>query len=293
MSYSQQFERNLGFFSSDEQDKLQSSSIAIAGAGGDGGMLAVQLARLGIGEIRLADPDPFEIENINRQAVCNTETIGVNKARAVGQYLQKINPEANISIFEEGITPQNTAEFLKGADLLIDETEFTIPAIGVGLAREARNISIPNLTAFNIGFGAVVTTYKPEGHKLEETLGIDENMTLEEVAKVEVPLARWLPYLPGYGDIQVLEKVARQEKPAPSVAPGVAIAAGAAATQAVLNLLHGENKRKAPVYASNALVIDVMEVKARIIKYNRTSHYRYLGQLLVRNMLKLNPKTSY
>ena len=84
------FERNLGFLNEREQETLANSSVAIAGAGGDGGMLAVQLARMGVGEFRLADPDPFEIENINRQAVCNDDTIGMNKADAVADYIYKI-----------------------------------------------------------------------------------------------------------------------------------------------------------------------------------------------------------
>lgn len=292
MSRQTRFERNYGFFSAEEQDILGRSAVAIAGAGGDGGMLAVQLARLGVGEIRLADPDPFEIENINRQAVCTEETIGVNKARAVGEYILKINPQAEVKIYEEGVTRDNTDEFVSGADLLIDETEFTIPRIGVGLSRAARLQGVPNLTAFNVGFGAVVTTYRPESELLEKRLGT-AGLPLEEIDPADIPLSRWLPYLPAYGDIRVLEKVAKGEKPAPSVAPGVAVAAGAAATQAVLNLLKGQNRRREPVYAPKALMVDVMEGRADIISYSRASHYRHLARLLVRNTLKLNPQASY
>jgi tRNA A37 threonylcarbamoyladenosine dehydratase len=96
MSYSERFERNLGFLSSKEQSILENSSVAIAGAGGDGGMIALQLARMGVGEIRLADPDPFGVENINRQAVCTDLTIGQNKAEAVGAYIQAINPNLSV-----------------------------------------------------------------------------------------------------------------------------------------------------------------------------------------------------
>lgn len=64
-----EFERNLGFLTLEEQERINNSVVAIAGAGGDGGLLALQFARLGVGEIRLADPDPFEAENINRQAL--------------------------------------------------------------------------------------------------------------------------------------------------------------------------------------------------------------------------------
>lgn len=293
MSYAERFARNLGFMTAAEQERLHDSVVAIAGAGGDGGMLAVQLARLGIGEIRLADPDPFEIENINRQAVCTDETIGMNKAQAVGDYILKINPEAKVKLWTDGITYDNAGEFIEGADLLIDETEFTLHALAVTLARNARKAGIPNLTAFNVGFGAVVTTYRPAGVTVESRLGFSEDEPIEDIAEASVPLSRWLPYLPKYGDIKVLEKIAKAEKPAPSVAPGVAIAAGVAATQATLNLLQGQNRRQQPVYSPRAQVIDVMTGELKTIKYNRLSHYRHLATVLGRNALHLNPQAGY
>ena len=115
------FDRNLGFMSEIEQEKLHESSVAIAGAGGDGGMLAVELARMGVGEIRLADPDTFETENINRQAVCTDETIGVNKSEAVGDYIQKINPDAKVIVQSRGITPDNVGEFVEGIVAVVGE----------------------------------------------------------------------------------------------------------------------------------------------------------------------------
>lgn len=295
MSDTARFERNLGFLSTEEQERIQNSSVAIAGAGGDGGMLAVQLARMGVGEIRLADPDPFEIENINRQAVCTDETIGVNKAVAVGNYLQEINPDIKISLFTDGITRENTSEFVQGVDLVIDETEFTMQSLAVMLAREARAQDIPNLTALNIGFGAVVTTYHPRGPILEKRLGFTKDTPLDEIDQTESKVDRWLPYLPSYGDLKVLEKVASGEKSAPSIAPGVAIAAAAGSTQAVLNLLEGgNNHRKKPVYAPKAQVYDVMNGTAKTIRYNRVSHYRHIiGLALTNYVTRSNPQASY
>jgi len=294
MNNPSRFERNLGFLSSAEQDVIESSSVAIAGAGGDGGMLAVQLARMGVGELRLADPDPFEIENINRQAVCTDGTIGTNKAVAVGDYLKQINPNISVKLFTDGITEANTAEFIRGVDLVIDETEFTMQSLAVMLGREARNQGIPNLTALNIGFGAVVTTYCPDGPTIEKRLGFKEDQSLEEIDEAEVKVDRWLPYLPKYGDLKVLEKVASGEKSAPSIAPGVAIAAAAGSTQAILNLLKGgDNHRPEPVYAPKALVFDVMTGEAKKIKYSRGSHYRHLARMVVANTLHRNPQTSY
>lgn len=294
MINSARFERNLGFLSEQEQHTLHNASVAIAGAGGDGGMLAVQLARLGVGEFRLADPDPFEIENINRQAVCTDKTIGQNKAVAVADYVTDINPDAKVVTFTDGITRENTEEFVDGASLVIDETEFTMHDLGIMLAREARAKDIPVMTALNIGFGAMVTTFKPNGVKLEKLLGFNVDEPLDEIAEKPVSLDRWLPYLPNYIDLEVFEKVAKGEKSAPSIAPGVALAASLGATQAVLNLIGGgRNRRPSPVMAPKALVFDAMALEVKKVKFTRASHYRHLAVLGIRNTLKMVPKAAY
>ena len=291
----QAFERNLGFISNEEQNILSDSDVAIAGADGDGGLISVELAGMGISELRLADPDPFELENINRQAVCNEDTIGVNKALAVSDYLKKINPNIKTTVLTDGVNKENIGDFLQGADLVIDETEFTLHALAVMVARQARAENIPNMTAFNIGFGTVSTTYHPQGPKLERRLGFTENQSIDEISATKVSIARWLPYLPNYGDLSVLQKVSKEEKSAPSIAPGVSIATSVGLTEAFLNLVqqgHG-NHRRAPIYAPKAVVMDCMSIKADIIKFNRVSHYRYLSIVLLKNILKLNPKASY
>lgn len=295
MSNLPHFERNLGFLHESEQSILENSVVAIAGAGGDGGLLAEGLARMGVGEIRLADPDPFEAENSNRQAACNKHTIGVNKAVAVGEYIGDINPNLNVKIYDDGITAENTAEFVAGADLIVDETEFTMHALGVMLAREARKNETPVLTVLNIGFGALGTTFHPKGKTLEKLLGFDENQPLDEIAEQEVALDRWLPYLPtSYIDIKSFEVVAKGEKSAPSIAPGVQQAASLGTSQAFLNLVaNNGNKRPKPVYVPKAIVMDPMEITGKIIKFNRISHYKHLGGLVARNVLKRNPSASY
>lgn len=289
----QRFERNLGFISEAEQDGLRGATISVAGAGGDGGMLAIQLARMGVESFRLADPDPFEIENINRQAVCTEKTIGVNKAKAVGEYITSINPDAEVIVYDEGITLDNTEEFVGGATLVVDETEFTMHALGVMLAREARKQKLPVMTALNIGFGAMVTTFKPDGKSLEKVLGFREDQPLDEIAEQPVGLDKWLPFLPNYVDLRAFQKVASGEKSAPSIAPGVALAAGVGSTQAFLNIVGEKNHRVKPVYAPKALVIDGMTAQSKEVKFGKASHYRHLSEILLRNILKVNPQASY
>ncbi len=289
-----EFSRNLGFISDVEQERLSNSAVSIAGAGGDGGMLAIQLARMGVGELRLADPDPFEAENLNRQACCTQETVGTNKATAVADYVHAINPGIKVVTYTEGITEGNVDKFAKGAQLVIDETEFTLPSLGVMLARAARKRDIPVLMAMNVGFGATVTSFNPKGKSFEKFLGLSERDSLEEIATKDVPLSRWVAYVPPYVDMKVFEKVAKGEKSAPSVAPGVAIAAGTAAVQAFLHLTNDlENNRPKPVYAPHVMVVDAYSGANKVVKHPVLSHYLSLVKVVARNMMGRNPSANY
>jgi molybdopterin/thiamine biosynthesis adenylyltransferase len=291
-------ERNLGFFTEEEQMRLGTAVVAIAGAGGDGGELALSLARLGFGaqggEIRLADPDTFERENINRQACCTTKTVGVNKAVAVADYIREINPDIKVTTYTEGITRENAEDFVAGSNLLIDETEFTMHAIGVALARTARQHEVPNLQVINVGFGAQVTSYDTDGrYTMERRLGIPETMPLDEVAKQEIPVTRWLAELPSYGDLSVFEKVAKGEKSAPSVVTGVNMAASIASVQALLHVLGPGNNRPEPVYAPQVLSVDAMTGRSRHIRFPRLRVTISMVAMALRSKLGLNPRTSY
>ena len=57
--YTKAFERNIGWLTSQEQEKLRTSRVGIAGLGGAGGFQAQALARLGVGKFKIADPDVF------------------------------------------------------------------------------------------------------------------------------------------------------------------------------------------------------------------------------------------
>lgn len=78
--YSQAFSRNLGWITSDEAELLKKKKVAIAGMGGVGGQYCEVLARLGISNFQLADPDSFEQVNFNRQNGSGMSTVGRKKA---------------------------------------------------------------------------------------------------------------------------------------------------------------------------------------------------------------------
>lgn len=222
----QRFERNLGFMTEEDRRTLNESVVAIAGTGGDGGELAVKLARMGVRKFRLADPEKFDLENLNRQEGSNYETVGRNKAEVIAEIIQKIHQDAEIELFTDGVTKDNIEAFTAGADVVIDETEYTTPDIGIMIAREARKNNLPVFMGLNIGHGGQVTVYPPWGKTFEEHLGLDPTASLEEIKQQEVSVDKWLHRIPKDADMAVLKEVTEGNISAPSVVTGVGMAAG-------------------------------------------------------------------
>lgn len=234
-----QYERNNGFYSPEEQERIWNSTVSIAGLGGDGGQLAMTLAMAGVRHFRFADPEDFSIENLNRQTGASMATIGHNKAEVLAGMVRDLG--ATVEVFNQGVHKDNIEAFTKGSDLIFDETEFTMPQLGVMIARAARSENTPVLMALNIGFGSYVTTFAPEGITFEEYLGLDPAASLEEIAEwaenQDIPISKWAPHIPSYANVEVLTKVVKGEISAPTVVQGVMAAAADAGTQAVALLL--------------------------------------------------------
>jgi molybdopterin/thiamine biosynthesis adenylyltransferase len=253
--------RNLGITTEEEQELLVRAVVAIAGCGGDGGQLAETLARQGVCRFRLADPESFELENLNRQAGCYRSTLGRNKAEVIAERILDINPGAVVRVLPEGLNEKNRLRFVQGATVIVDEMEYTEHQLAVMLARAARDADIPNVMAMNVAFGCLVTSFRPDGMTVEEFLGLDPNASLAEITTAAVPLERWIPRLPSYADLHVVAKVAAGEIPAPSVAVGVQLAAGHAAFE-VMNYIC---RRRKPVTAPRVFWADAQEMSSGIL----------------------------
>lgn len=123
-TYDEIFQRNIGILSKSEQRKIKKTKILFVGCGGIGGWAAELLVRLGVGSVILADPEEFEVSNLNRQATSTHKTIGLNKADTLGRYLKEINPYLNLKIVTEGITKNNISELLDSTDFCVDTIDF-------------------------------------------------------------------------------------------------------------------------------------------------------------------------
>ncbi|MDQ1084567.1 molybdopterin/thiamine biosynthesis adenylyltransferase [Microbacterium proteolyticum] len=274
---------------------MQESTIAIAGAGGDGHDLALALAMMaGPAEIRIADPETFVPENSNRVAWAHTETYGRLKVDVLRESIQKIRPHTRVISYPEGVTPDNVDEFVRGANLVLDESELHYLQVGTALARAARRHGVSNLLVMNIGFGAIATSFAPRSrYTYERMMGLPPDITLEEAATRATALDRCVPYVPPYGDLATFRETVAGA-PLPSVVQGVKAAVSLGATEALLHLTRRDaNRRRSPVFAPYWAYTDPMTLRSGRVRAARASHWSGLAVLAGRSALGLNPRASY
>ena len=232
----EQFTRNLGIMSEEEIIKLNKTTISIAGCGCIGGFAAELLARMGVGKLVLADPDTFDVSNINRQCAATHKTVGMLKVEALKEHLVSINPELEIVIFSEGVTERNIDLFLEHADYVIDAIDYFCLSESVLLHRAARKQGLFIITAVALGFGTSTLTFSPSGMSLEQYLGIPSDCTIEEFRGMTFPASSYASYLPAYAtEEKITEWIAK--KTIPTISVGQALGPGALVSQMVLHLL--------------------------------------------------------
>ena len=117
-SYSEFINRNIGFVTQDEQNKIREAKIFIPGIGGMGGTALECLARTGVENFIIADIDTFEVSNLNRQIFSNLDLMGLPKALSAKDQLLKINPNLKIEVLG--------AEWLTNLNSILDQVDFVI-----------------------------------------------------------------------------------------------------------------------------------------------------------------------
>lgn len=93
------FSRNAGLL---ETDWMQETCVVIAGCGSAGSLIAIQLAKSGVGKFVLVDDDILEISNVCRH-LCNLKDVGRLKVDAVKEQILCVNPYATVICFNQKI----------------------------------------------------------------------------------------------------------------------------------------------------------------------------------------------
>lgn len=153
------YQRNRRTISTAEQLKLFRSRVVIVGAGGLGGYVVEELARLGVGTLVVADPDTFEEHNLNRQLLASSTNLGAPKAEAAAERVGTINPAVRVVPLRSSFARENGAALLSGADAAVDALD-TVTA-RVELARACREAGVPMVHGAIAGWYGQMATQMP------------------------------------------------------------------------------------------------------------------------------------
>lgn len=181
--YWERVNRNLGWLGDTteeqraRQEKLRDSVIGVVGTGGIGGAVAARLVRMGALNLKLADPDHFDLTNVQRQYGAGRDTIGRNKAEVVAEQVYGLTGDVNIDVFPEGITPDTAEGFMDGCDYVMDQMEFFQIKNRYVLHRAFRAsdrckfmFKIPT-----VAHSTIIFTYTKESMPIEEVYDVPED----------------------------------------------------------------------------------------------------------------------
>lgn len=93
--------------------------IGIAGVGGIGSNVAVNLVRSGIDDLKIIDFDRVEASNLNRQFYF-FDQIGRFKVEALAENLRRIRPDLCLEAVAERIEAANCQALFAGCDLVVE-----------------------------------------------------------------------------------------------------------------------------------------------------------------------------
>ncbi len=98
-------------YSEQGAQRLADAHVMVVGLGGVGSWAVEALVRSGIGHLTLVDGDTVALSNTNRQLHALEGNYGRYKAEALRERMLLINPDAEIKIRTDFITPENADTF--------------------------------------------------------------------------------------------------------------------------------------------------------------------------------------
>jgi len=127
MNTPDRFDRQVRFagLGPEGQRRLGEARVLLVGCGALGGVLAQELARMGVGLLRLVDRDIVELSNLPRQVLFEERHAesGHPKVEAARETLERIGGPTRIETHAVHVGAENITELAEGVDLVLDGTD--------------------------------------------------------------------------------------------------------------------------------------------------------------------------
>lgn len=268
--YQVAIERNMGVFSESDQDNIRKARIVVVGTGGIGGTISIILARTGVSNFMLIDPDRYEPTNMNRQVSCFTDTIGKYKVEVLKRDILRINPEARVETHNRSLSFEEIKDLIKDWDVVVAEADdLAYSSKVLYMAQEMKKFAA---TAMPSGYLGYVMSFPPNRKPIppETLFGLPDNLSYEELHQLieswENKCGRRWYLSEGKWRIKWFRDWRAGEKGLTQICSGVWLCASLAATE----------------------IIKFITGKFRVVEAPRTWHVK-----LADNRIKVEPFTIY
>lgn len=109
------YSRTTLLYGDERKARIRSAHVLVVGTGGVGAYAAEMLCRAGVGHLTLVDADTVSPSNINRQLPALHSTLGRSKVSVLAERFRDINPEVQLTLREEYLTPESVDALLDAA----------------------------------------------------------------------------------------------------------------------------------------------------------------------------------
>lgn len=124
--------------------RLRQATVTLVGAGRTGSQLAFQLSALGVGRLRIIDPDVLAVANLDAMPGLTPADVGLPKACALAQRLSEFRPDMAVTWIAQSVKDADAWELvLRRTDLLATCVDDNLPRLAVAIAaRETQTVHL-------------------------------------------------------------------------------------------------------------------------------------------------------
>lgn len=119
------FSRQILALGQEVHERLRDLRVAVIGCGALGSHLVEELGRMGVGRIRIVDPDIVEESNLTRTSLFMTKDLYKPKSLICGERVKEIYEEVQTETLVDLLTPDNALKLLDGVDVALDGLDDT------------------------------------------------------------------------------------------------------------------------------------------------------------------------
>ncbi len=153
------YDRQIRAFGQNLQVELNQMRIGIVGAGGTGSAVGEQLARLGVGELLIADGQCLDTSNTTRVYGSSLAAAGRPKAEIQRDHITRMGFGTRVKVFHKDVTCRSVAEEFKLCDVIFGCTDdewgrslltrlaiyYHVPVFDMGVKIDSNNGSIRSI----------------------------------------------------------------------------------------------------------------------------------------------------